>query len=365
MSIVDLNFRNIKDKCEAHNISDEVLNIVDQKAYLLEAIEYENGSYAPVTIIDGNNNQLVNGDDYILTEAAGLITFTEQPTVTPYKASYRGIGSIIWSQDVKNLQAYVSDINTKALDKTGDTLEGELNVNSYNLKNVSTINNIVLWSHDHTSGNGNLIPSTGLANDSVTTAKILDGNVTTDKLSSKENGGNAAVDTNNIKDGAVTNDEIAESAVTNSKIQNNTITFDKLNKLSLLNALYPIGAIYINTSNTCQIATVLGGTWEHLEPGYYLQQKLNDKSLGDTVDAGLPNITGSFQANDFVDNRQAPVTSGAIYTTRYIGRESEDGTGQTNCYRLVFDASRDNAVYGKSNTVQTNAFEVNIWRRIG
>lgn len=179
--INNLNFRDIQNKCEAHNITDEILNIENNQAYLLESIEYADGSYATVTITDGNNNQLEEGSDYTITEDAGLITFNIQP-ITPCKAAYSGVGSIIWAQDVKDLQTSVTELNNKTLNKNGDTLEGELDVNWNNLKNVSTINDIQLWTHDHSSGNGNLIPTTGIVNNAITTEKLGDNSVTTDKI---------------------------------------------------------------------------------------------------------------------------------------------------------------------------------------
>ena len=57
---------------------------------------------------------------------------------------------------------------------------------------------------------------------------------------------------------------------------------------------------------------------------------------------GSMNITGSFMANDFVDNRKPPVTSGAITTKAYSSgwRDARDGSEGVTCYSLEFDASR-------------------------
>ena len=179
-----LDFRKVVDKTAPHDISGEILNIRDKKAYLLEAIEYSDGSYAPVTIFDCNNNELSQGNDYVLTEDAALITFQDsyQPVATPYRANYRGVGSIIWAHDVRELQDVVTDINNSALNKNGDTLQGPLNVNNNNILNVNTINDIPLWTHNHANGQGSLIPASGLENNAVTTAKIADSNVTDNKI---------------------------------------------------------------------------------------------------------------------------------------------------------------------------------------
>ena len=359
MSITSLNFRNIQNKCEAHNISDEVLNITDNKAYLLEALEYSDGSYSSITIVDGNNNQLVNGSDYTLTEDAALITFNIQP-ITPCKASYRGVGSIIWAQDVKDLQTAVSSINTKALNKTGDTLEGVLNVNGFNIENVSTINNINLWSHNHSSGNGSLIPTSGLENNAVTTSKIQDLNITTDKIA------DAAIVENKIINDAITTNKIKDSAVTNNKILDGTITATKLNLKSLIDVLYPIGSIYIGLQDNCPLAT-FGTTWQKITDGYYLQQKLPNKNLGDLVSAGLPNIYGEYYnvRQSVYDAAHMTAPTGQL---TYTNKTNYPNVNERHSYEgyegIVIDASRGSNIYGKNDTVQTNAIEVNIWKRI-
>ena len=74
-------------------------------------------------------------------------------------------------------------------------------------------------------------------------------------------------------------------------------------------------------------------------------QGLTDLSkLAEIVEAGLPNITGTFGANVFA------TTSGAFTYNNHSkgnsgGNNNEQGTA-------TFDASRSSAVYGKSNTVQ-------------
>jgi len=66
--------------------------------------------------------------------------------------------------------------------------------------------------HDGTANNGPQLTSSGLASNSVTTAKITDSNVTTAKLA------DSAVATVKIETGAVTNDKLGASAVTGDKI---------------------------------------------------------------------------------------------------------------------------------------------------
>ncbi len=72
--------------------------------------------------------------------------------------------------------------------------------------------------------------------------------------------------------------------------------------------------------------------------------------LGELVDAGLPNITGKFTAGEASTNTQ---NTGAFYMdvdggTGFNGRGSSDNDN----YRIAFDASLSNAIYGANETVQ-------------
>lgn len=367
MAITNLNFRKLVNK-HAKEDDPKAYTITvngDLKSYLPEAISEEN----PTILITSNGNPLTENQDYIVDYTAALVTFNEMP-ISPVVATYYGVGSIIWAEDVTEVQEAVKTINANAVNKNGDTLEGSLDVNGFNIANVSTINNIVLWEHDHSKGDGNPIPSDGLQPNCVITSKIRDLSVTNSKLSSKENGGVAAVSTNNIQDGAVTNNEIANNTIQNNKIkdgtiENNkikdgTITFGKLDKLSLLNALYPVGSIYIGMMQTCPLAA-LGGTWTMIEDGYYLQQKLEGKNVGDLVPAGLPNIKGRIGGLSYDSQNSKTGMTGAFYwgSTTVSGAAS----GSDDKYGF-FDASRSNPIYSNSDTVQTNAVQVYIWKRI-
>ena len=79
-------------------------------------------------------------------------------------------------------------------------------------------------------------------------------------------------------------------------------------------------------------------------------QGLTDLSkLGEIVEAGLPNITGSFgtvikQANNF--------NNGAFYQTKINNDQKVLGTGLSATVDTGFEASRSNPIYGNSTTVQ-------------
>lgn len=86
--------------------------------------------------------------------------------------------------------------------------------------------------------------------------------------------------------------------------------------------------------------------------GKTLFGKKSDNTLGEELEAGLPNITGSG-----IWSKEQSV-SGAIYTswTNNFSGTTEGGTGRYN----EFDASRSNSIYGKSTTVQPPAIVTNF-----
>ena len=83
------------------------------------------------------------------------------------------------------------------------------------------------------------------------------------------------------------------------------------------------------------------------------------------MEAGLPNITGT--ANGGVLSMSTPSSDGAFggkyynTTTRHGGGDKGDWF---STYDRTFDASKSNAIYGASNTVQPAAYYVHIWRRV-
>ena len=127
------------------------------------------------------------------------------------------------------------------------------------------------------------------------------------------------------------------------------------NVLSNLQSIYPVGSLYIGTTDTCPIANLFG-TWTKVSQGRVLQGVSGSQVAGTTVEAGLPNITGGLIRTDY---EQVP--SGALYKEGDRVRFT-DGVANFGI-NVGFDASRSNAIYGRSNTVQPPAYLVNIWKR--
>ena len=127
--------------------------------------------------------------------------------------------------------------------------------------------------------------------------------------------------------------------------------------LSNLQAVYPVGSLFISTTDTCPIANLFG-TWEKVSAGRVLQGVSGSQEAGSTVEAGLPNITGKFGGYG-VENSTA---SGAFSVSKSSGGQ-HSGSGATASPTWTFNASKSNSVYGKSSTVQPPAYLVNIWKR--
>lgn len=129
---------------------------------------------------------------------------------------------------------------------------------------------------------------------------------------------------------------------------------------TLVNAMYPVGSIYIGTTVNCPLASIVG-TWTKIDGDLVLQSSSQAHQADTTIAAGLPNATGhthysvhrSYSGGDgvFSDGGGSSVTYG--------------GSGSYSTFRDYFDLSRGGTdpIYGKSNTVQPPAYVVNIWKR--
>ena len=115
-----------------------------------------------------------------------------------------------------------------------------------------------------------------------------------------------------------------------------------------LSAAYPVGGIYQSTDPTSP-AALFGGSWEEIASERVLMGASRTHAAGTTVEAGLPNIKFSFTA--------------AITTHNYHGG-SDATSSAAESSKFNLDASKSNAVYGRSSTVQPAAYYVHIWHRV-
>lgn len=140
-------------------------------------------------------------------------------------------------------------------------------------------------------------------------------------------------------------------------------TLDKAIEVAVKRALldaHPVGSIYLTIKDE-NPSTKFGGTWEKLPASVCLQTADTTHGAGTTIDAGLPNITGSFYG-DMVSRDLSVTATGAFH---FGGGKGNFSPG--NAYNLnngfTFDASRSSAIYGKSTTVQPPAYALIAWRR--
>ena len=124
-------------------------------------------------------------------------------------------------------------------------------------------------------------------------------------------------------------------------------------------AAYPVGSIYQSTASTSP-AALFGGTWEQIASERVLMGASSSHAAGTTVKAGLPNITGSFVA----DVKKGEHKVSGAFTAGNVIASTGEYNSFSDVYKFSLDASKSNAIYGRSATVQPAAYYVHIWRRV-
>ena len=142
------------------------------------------------------------------------------------------------------------------------------------------------------------------------------------------------------------------------------LTVDADGRLSADSALaaYPVGSIYQSTDPTSP-AALFGGSWEEIASERVLMGASSAHAAGTTVKAGLPNLNGSFSG---IASGQYPnlSNSGALSISRNNSIADYEGGSYGTICTVSFDASKSNAIYGRSSTVQPAAYYVHIWHRV-
>lgn len=112
-------------------------------------------------------------------------------------------------------------------------------------------------------------------------------------------------------------------------------------------------------------AALFGGSWEEIAPERVLMGASSAHAAGTTVEAGLPNITGDSWLRP---NNNTITENGPFYLTDSEKRNPPvgnfSGDSKTPSTTVGFDASKSNAIYGRSSTVQPAAYYVHIWHRV-
>lgn len=107
-------------------------------------------------------------------------------------------------------------------------------------------------------------------------------------------------------------------------------------------------------------AALFGGTWQEIAQNRALMGASYAHAAGTTVEAGLPNITGSFVA----DVKKGEHKVSGAFTAGNVIASTGEYNSFSDVYKFSLDASKSNAIYGRSATVQHAAYYVHIWRRV-
>ena len=107
-------------------------------------------------------------------------------------------------------------------------------------------------------------------------------------------------------------------------------------------------------------AALFGGTWQEIAQNRVLMGASYAHAAGSTVEAGLPNITGSFVA----DVKKGEHKVSGAFTAGNVIASTGEYNSFSDVYKFSLDASKSNAIYGRSATVQPAAYYVHIWRRV-
>ena len=122
---------------------------------------------------------------------------------------------------------------------------------------------------------------------------------------------------------------------------------------------YPVGSIF-QTVSTTSPAELFGGTWQEIAFNRVLMGAGTGYTAGSTVEAGLPNITGSFVA----DVKKGEHKVSGAFTAGNVIATTGEYNNFSDVYKFSLDASKSNAIYGRSYTVQPAAYYVHIWKRV-
>lgn len=124
---------------------------------------------------------------------------------------------------------------------------------------------------------------------------------------------------------------------------------------------HPVGSPFWTITDEDPNVTI-GGTWVKIAEDRAIMGASEDHPAGTTVEAGLPNITGSAT----VDSGAGLMRTDSILSGAFVRGATLSWQPSTQNYKgnaLSFDASKSNAIYGASDTVQPAGYYFNIWIR--
>lgn len=129
---------------------------------------------------------------------------------------------------------------------------------------------------------------------------------------------------------------------------------------------HPVGSLYISENPTSP-AELYGGTWERIED-CTIWGASDTHPAGTKLEAGLPNITGTFALGNDREtawSKVAYVDGCFDYGARGIAAlYTQNDKAQNSPLLIEFKASKSSQIYGNSTTVQPPAYCMYIWRRV-
>lgn len=124
---------------------------------------------------------------------------------------------------------------------------------------------------------------------------------------------------------------------------------------------HPVGSPFWTITNEDPNVTI-GGTWVKIAENRAIMGASETHPAGTTVEAGLPNIEGSASCDGGAGlMRTDSLLSGAFGRGTTLSWQPATQNYKGNS--LTFDASKSNAIYGASDTVQPASYYFNIWLR--
>lgn len=245
-----------------------------------------------------------------------------------------------------------------------------------------------------------IITAAKLANGSVETAKIKDAAVTASKLAA------LAVETGKIAAGAVTSEKIASKTIAFDRLAASAIATEEQARAGTANNVLltpylakilmdaftppacPTGMIaFFDLTDIpdgwllCDGSAVSRTTYANLfakigtrhgagdgsttfnlpdMDARFLEGTTDTGQVGTSVEPGLPNIIGSFDANKAFIVDYTTGSSGAIKSHRFV-QQDWDGTGSGGSNTgsgFDFNASWSNSIFGSANSVQVNSMRM-------
>ena len=129
-------------------------------------------------------------------------------------------------------------------------------------------------------------------------------------------------------------------------------------KLLDIDAIYPVGSVYITMDASFDPAAKWGGAWSKIESGRFIEA--TDSNPGELIEAGLPNITGTFSSLKSVFSAYSGAFSGPSYGQGLM----DAGHSAGDFVVASFDASRCSKLYRDNfDKVQPKSITAIVWYR--